>query len=326
MSVPPPPASTTKSPLGAADLTAAEALAAFCTHLASERRAAANTVEAYQRDLANFLGFVAGRLRRPPHLGDLGRLGRHDVIAWLAHRRSEDGLSAASRARAASALRSFFRFLDRRLDTPNARALLFETPRRPLRLPRPLPKDLARDALASAADGDGAHAEAPEWVCARDAAILALLYGAGLRLSEALSLTSRDLPAPATLRVTGKGGKVRLIPLIAPVREAVDAYAAKLPQALALDEPIFRGVRGGPINPRIVQRLMEQLRRALGLPETATPHALRHSFATHLLAHGGDLRSIQALLGHASLSTTQVYTGVDAARLIAVHREAHPRA
>jgi integrase/recombinase XerC len=307
-------------------LSAHDALSRYLAYLGSERRAAVNTIEAYQHDISHFLGFLAHRLGRTPGLADLGRLGRTDIIAWLAQRRSEDNLAASSRARAASALRSFFRFLDRRLDTPNARALLFETPRRPQRLPRPLPEELARETLEAAAQGDAAHADAPEWVLARDAAILALLYGAGLRLSEALSLTGADLPAPPTLRVLGKGGKVRMVPLIDPVRRAIDAYAACLPMALERNDPVFRGVRGGPVNPRIVQRLMEQLRRGLGLPETATPHALRHSFATHLLAHGGDLRSIQALLGHASLSTTQVYTGVDAARLSAIHREAHPRA
>lgn len=308
------------------DLSAKDALDRFLAYLGSERRAATNTIEAYQHDISHFLGFLSNRLRRAPSLTDLGQLNRTDIIAWLAQRRSADNLAASSRARAASALRSFFRFLDRRLDTPNARALLFETPRRPQRLPRPLPEELAKETLAGAADGDGAHADAPDWVLARDAAIFALLYGAGLRLSEALALKGADLPAPATLRVTGKGGKVRMVPLIGPVRRAIDAYASILPLALERDEPIFRGVRGGPVNPRIVQRLMEQLRRGLGLPETATPHALRHSFATHLLANGGDLRSIQALLGHASLSTTQVYTGVDAARLSAIHREAHPRA
>jgi integrase/recombinase XerC len=168
--------------------------------------------------------------------------------------------------------------------------------------------------------------EQPEWVLARDAAVLSLLYGAGLRLSEALSLTGKDSPAPEALRITGKGQKIRMVPLIRVVREAVDVYADLCPYPKLPSEPLFRGLRGGPLNPRLVQRLMERVRMELGLPETATPHALRHSFATHLLAHGGDLRSIQALLGHASLSTTQIYTGVDAARLKQVHAEAHPRA
>jgi integrase/recombinase XerC len=304
--------------------TGPEALAAFSQWLETERRASDNTVEAYTHDIAHFLAFLTNHLGQEPHVSDLARLSRHDVIAWLAARRSQDGLAASSRARAASSLRAFYRFLDRRLDSPNAKAMMFESPRRPHRLPRPLPESLASKAIDMAGDGDG-HDE-PEWLLARDAAILSLLYGAGLRLSEALALTGRDLPAPEVLRVMGKGRKVRLVPLIRAVREAVNAYAELTPWASAPDEPIFRGLKGGALNPRMVQRLMEKLRHQLGLPETATPHALRHSFATHLLANGGDLRAIQALLGHASLSTTQIYTGVDAARLMKVHAEAHPRA
>jgi len=202
--------------------------------------------------------------------------------------------------------------------------MMFESPRRPHRLPRPLPEKIAPQTIEMAGEGDGD--DAPAWVLARDAAILSLLYGAGLRLSEALALTGRDVPASEQLRVFGKGRKVRIVPLIRAVREAVNAYAKLCPYPSAPDEQIFRGEKGGPLNPRMVQRLMENLRHRLGLPETATPHALRHSFATHLLANGGDLRSIQALLGHASLSTTQIYTGVDAARLMKVHAESHPRA
>jgi integrase/recombinase XerC len=202
--------------------------------------------------------------------------------------------------------------------------MMFEAPRRPHRLPRPLTEDAADGAIDAASEGG--MLEQPEWVLARDAAILSLLYGAGLRLSEALSLTGKDSPAPEALRILGKGQKIRMVPLIGVVREAVDAYAGLCPYPRLPNEPLFRGLRGGPLNPRLVQRLMERVRMEMGLPETATPHALRHSFATHLLAHGGDLRSIQALLGHASLSTTQIYTGVDAARLKQVHREAHPRA
>jgi integrase/recombinase XerC len=301
--------------------TGQEALAAFTAWLEGERRAAPKTVEAYQRDIAHFLGFLATHLGGEPHVADLARLSRHDVVAWLAARRSQDGLAPASRARAASSLRAFYRFLDRRLNAPNAKAMMFEAPRRPHRLPRPLTERDAPRAIATAAEADQ-----PEWVLARDAAVLALLYGAGLRLSEALALTGRDAPAPEALRVVGKGRKVRFVPLIRVVREAVDAYAKLCPFGLAPDEPLFRGVQGGALNPRLVQRLMERLRAELGLPETATPHALRHSFATHLLANGGDLRSIQALLGHASLSTTQIYTGVDGARLKKIHTEAHPRA
>jgi integrase/recombinase XerC len=304
--------------------TATEALEEFTVWLETERRASDKTVEAYRRDIANFIAFLVQHLGQEPHVSDLARLSRHDVIAWLAKRRSEDNLAASSRARAASSLRAFFKFLDRRLDSANARAMMFETPRRPHRLPRPLPESLAPKAIEMAGESEGE--DIPEWVLARDAAVLSLLYGAGLRLSESLGVTGRDVPAPEALRVLGKGRKVRLVPLIRPVRDAVNAYVKLCPYAAAPDEQIFRGLRGGPLNPRLVQRLMVRMRFKLGLPETATPHAMRHSFATHLLANGGDLRSIQALLGHASLSTTQIYTGVDAARLMKVHSEAHPRA
>ncbi len=304
--------------------TAREALQEFTVWLETERRSSDKTIEAYQRDVGNFINFLVEHLGGEPHVSDLKRLSRHDVVAWLARRRSEDNLVASSRARAASSLRAFYKFLDRRLDAANAKAMMFESPKRPHRLPRPLPEKIAPKTIEIAGDAEGE--DVPEWVLARDAAILSLLYGAGLRLSEALGLTGKDTPAPQVLRVMGKGRKVRLVPLIGAVREAVNAYVKLCPYPSAPDEEIFRGLRGGPLNPRLVQRLMEKLRHRLGLPETATPHALRHSFATHLLANGGDLRSIQALLGHASLSTTQIYTGVDAARLMKVHAEAHPRA
>jgi len=308
-----------------ASISAQDALADFTRWLESERRASPKTVEAYTRDVAHFLGFLTEHHGEAPDVARLEKLSRHDVVAWLARRRNVDDLAATSRARAASSLRAFFRFLDRQLDAPNARAMMFETPRRPHRLPRPLTAELAGETLDAAGEPDYGT-DTPEWILARDVAVLSLLYGAGLRISEALALTSRDVPAPPTLRVLGKGKKIRIVPLIRPVREAVDEAAKLSPWHPGKDEPVFRGARGGPLSPRIVQRLMERMRRQLGLPETATPHALRHSFATHLLANGGDLRSIQALLGHASLSTTQIYTGVDAARLMEVHREAHPRA
>ncbi|MEY4784543.1 MAG: hypothetical protein RIR41_2478 [Pseudomonadota bacterium] len=304
--------------------TAREALQEFSIWLETERRASPMTIEAYQRDIGNFIGFLVEHLGGEPHVSDLKSLTRHDVVAWLARRRSQDNLAASSRARAASSLRAFYRFLDRRLDSANAKAMMFESPRRPHRLPRPLPEKIAPRTIEMAGEGDGD--DAPAWVLARDAAILSLLYGAGLRLSEALALTGKDVPSGEQLRVFGKGRKVRIVPLIRAVREAVNEYARLCPYPSAPDEQIFRGEKGGPLNPRMVQRLMEKLRHRLGLPETATPHALRHSFATHLLANGGDLRSIQALLGHASLSTTQIYTGVDAARLMKVHAESHPRA
>ena len=304
--------------------TAREALQEFSLWLETERRASPKTIEAYQRDIANFISFLVDHLGGEPHVADLKGLSRHDVVAWLARRRTQDNLAASSRARAASSLRAFFKFLDRRLDMANAKAMMFESPRRPHRLPRPLPEKIAPQTIAIAAEGDGS--DEAEWMLARDAAILSLLYGAGLRLSEALALTGRDVPAQDSLRVLGKGRKVRMVPLIRAVREAINEYVKLCPFPSGPDEQIFRGERGGPLNPRMVQRLMEKLRFRLGLPETATPHALRHSFATHLLANGGDLRSIQALLGHASLSTTQIYIGVDAARLMKVHAESHPRA
>ncbi len=304
--------------------TAREALQEFTVWLETERRSSDKTIEAYQRDVGNFINFLVEHLGGEPHVSDLKKLSRHDVVAWLARRRSEDNLAASSRARAASSLRAFYKFLDRRMDAANAKAMMFESPRRPHRLPRPLPEKIAPRTIEMAGDAEGE--DVPEWVLARDAAILSLLYGAGLRLSEALGVTGKDTPAPQVLRVMGKGRKIRLVPLIGAVRDAVNAYVKLCPYPSATDEAIFRGLRGGPLNPRLVQRLMEKLRHRLGLPETATPHALRHSFATHLLANGGDLRSIQALLGHASLSTTQIYTGVDAARLMKVHAEAHPRA
>lgn len=313
--------------MAAAPLSALDALADFRLWLESERRASEKTVEAYARDVAHFIAFMRDYLGQEPHVSDLASLTRNDVVAWLAHRRSQDNLAASSRARAASSLRAFFRYLDRRLDAPNARAMMFESPRRPHRLPRPLPERLAKQAIEIAGDGQAqADNDAAEWVLARDAAILALLYGAGLRLSEALSLTGAQKHGPDVLRIVGKGRKVRMAPLIKPVRDAIAEYSKLCPFALAPDEPLFRGEKGGPLNPRMVQRLMEGVRARLNLPETATPHALRHSFATHLLANGGDLRAIQALLGHASLSTTQIYIGVDASRLMSVHAEAHPRA
>ncbi|MGB8843435.1 MAG: tyrosine recombinase XerC, partial [Aliidongia sp.] len=222
-----------------------------------------------------------------------------------------------------SVLRGFFRFLDRRGYAKNDALSVLRGPRLPRAVPKPLSIEDAAAALDAADLGQG-----EAWISARDGAILTLLYGSGLRLGEALDLTRREAPLPglATLTITGKGNKQRLVPLLPVVGEAVAAYLALCPYRLAPDGPLFVGQRGGQLNPRMVQRLMEQLRVSLGLPETATPHALRHSFATHLLGGGGDLRAIQELLGHASLSTTQRYTEIDAAGLMAVYAKAHPRA
>ena len=280
---------------------------------------ASRTVEAYGSDLAGFLGFVTGHTGEVPSPKHLAKLKARDIRAFLAARRNE-GLSDASIARLLSSIKALYRWLDRAHGLPNAEVDYLQGPPRPKRLPRPVSVPAAKDMIETAE-----HMGNETWIGARDAAVLSLLYGAGLRISEALSLTGGDLPAPERLRVKGKGGKVRLVPLIPAVREAIGAYVDACPFVLTRSNALFRGVKGGPLNPRMVQRAVQQLRGALGLPETATPHALRHAFATHLLAEGADLRAIQTLLGHASLSTTQVYTGVDSARLRKVYAEAHPR-
>ncbi|PIO98999.1 tyrosine recombinase XerC [Pleomorphomonas carboxyditropha] len=299
----------------------AAAVAEWRRWLADLRRLSPRTTEAYGRDADDFVRFLTGHVGAPPTVADLGRLSPADYRAFLARRR-RDGLAAPSLARSLSGIRSLIRFLEKRGETTSAAVATVGAPKAPRRLPRPLG---VKDALSVVSDA-GALAEEP-WVAARDGAVLALLYGAGLRISEALSLTAAEAP-PETggaLRVTGKGGKTRLVPVLPAVGRAVAAYVRLVPFRLAPDEPLFRGVKGGPLSPRIVQLALQRLRGALGLPETATPHALRHSFATHLLGSGGDLRTIQELLGHANLSTTQVYTSVDAERLVAAWKDAHPR-
>ena len=298
-----------------------DTLAAFTAYLSDERRMAEKTVEAYRSDLAGFFGFLRVRLGEEPTPKALGGLRARDIRAHLAQRR-RDGLSDASIARLLSSIKALYRWLGRAHDIHNAEVAYLQGPKRPQRLPRPVSIEAAKD-LIEEAETDP---DAEPWINARDAAVLSLLYGAGLRISEALSLTGADLPAPERLRVRGKGGKVRIVPLIPAVREAIDAYAGLCPYALTKSGALFRGAKGGALNPRIIQGLVQKLRGVLGLPDTATPHALRHAFATHLLAAGADLRAIQTLLGHASLSTTQVYTGVDASRLREVHAAAHPRA
>jgi integrase/recombinase XerC len=290
--------------------------------LGGQRRAAEATVENYRRDVAGFLGFLTGHLGAEPDRAALGALREADLRAWLAHL-AASGLSPASRARALSAVRGFFRFLARTGGPENPAAAALGAPRRRAPVPRALAE---ADALAVT---EAISADAEPWVAARDAAIAALLYGAGLRIAEALSLTRADAPLPgseAGLRVRGKGDKERVVPVLPAVRERVAAYLALCPHALGPRAPLFVGVRGGALNQRQVRAAMITLRRSLGLPEHATPHALRHSFATHLLEGGADLRAIQDLLGHASLSTTQRYTAVDAARMMAVWKKAHPRA
>lgn len=296
-------------------------LADFITHMRDERRMAEKTVEAYSTDLRTFLAFMSQHEDGTVTLKMLGRLKARDIRAHIAQRRRE-GLSDASIARLLSSIKALYRWLGRAHGVENAEVAYLQGPRRPARLPRPVSVEAAKDMIQEAETDP----DSEPWVNARDAAVLSLLYGAGLRISEALSLTGKELPAPERLRVKGKGGKVRLIPLIPAVRDAINTYAGLCPYALKKDEPIFRGVKGGPLNPRITQGLVQKLRGVLGLPDTATPHSLRHAFATHLLAGGADLRAIQTLLGHASLSTTQVYTGVDASGLRATHKAAHPRA
>ena len=293
--------------------------------LAHERRLAAKTLEAYARDVAGFLGFLAGHLGGKPKLADLARLAPADVRAYLSRRRS-DGIEARTLMRSLAAARSFARFLEREGRGKVAALTAVRGPKVARNLPKPLSVVSARS-VADPASRAGEERE--PWVIARDAAVLALLYGSGLRISEALSLKRRDAPLPGStdqITVTGKGSKTRMVPVLPQVAQAVADYIAICPLDLAPDAPLFRGERGGPLSPRIVQLAMERLRGALGLPDTATPHALRHSFATHLLARGGDLRSIQELLGHASLATTQIYTAVDSTRLVEAYRAAHPRA
>ncbi|MHC8510263.1 MAG: tyrosine recombinase XerC [Rhodospirillales bacterium] len=288
----------------------------------------AHTLDAYARDARDFLKFLAGHLGYPPGVRDLARLKPRDFRAWLAARQKR-GLNAASTARAFSAVKGFFRFLEKTGVAENAGINAVSPKRAPQPAPRALSEFEAKDAIQTArADQNGEG-----WQAVRDAALFSLLYGAGLRIGEALGLKALDAAAmrAGAVRVTGKGNKERIAPVLKQVADAVDRYLACCPYALEEDDPLFVGARGPgpdkkPLNPGVVQRQMRKVRALLDLPETATPHALRHSFATHLLAGGGDLRTIQELLGHASLSTTQRYTEVDAARLQAVHAAAHPRA
>lgn len=316
-----------------ATLTAAREQWLF--HLASERRLSANTLEAYGRDLSQFIAFLAGHLGQVPDFADLSALKPADIRSFMAARRRKGagaqgarglpGVESRTLMRQLAALRSFARFGERRGLFQSAAFSAMRGPKLPRTLPRPLAAAAAR-AMTGTDIRDGE--EKPAWVVARDAAVLTLLYGCGLRISEALGIVRRQAPVTMrdTLTILGKGGKTRAVPVIGPVREAVAAYLAACPWPLPQDGPLFVGEKGGPLSPRIIQLAVASLRGALGLPETATPHSLRHSFATHLLARGGDLRGIQELLGHASLSTTQVYTQVDSVRLRQVYDFAHPRA
>jgi integrase/recombinase XerC len=293
-------------------------VAGWLRDLGAVRRLAARTLEAYQRDLGQFVSFLASHTGGAVSLATLRDMRAADLRAFMAVRR-QDGVEARSLARALSAIKSFFRYLEREGVLSTEALNTLRTPRTRKSLPKAL---TVREAKAAIATTD--EMEDRPWVAARDMAVLSLCYGAGLRISEALGLSRADVEGP-TLRVTGKGGKTRLVPIIEPVRQAIEAYLKLCPFTLTPSQPMFRGVKGGVLSPRLLQARMVQLRSALGLPPGATPHALRHSFATHLLGRGGDLRAIQELLGHASLSTTQIYTAVDTERLLDAYRAAHPR-
>jgi integrase/recombinase XerC len=295
----------------------------WLAYLGAEKRMSPKTLEAYQRDVGQFLAFMADHLGGRPSLKQLAKLTPADIRAFMAARRNS-GAGNRSLMRALAGTRSFARFLERNGKGKVGALTAVRTPK----LPKTLPKPLAVSAARQMTDTDlRAGEEREAWVLARDAAVLALLYGSGLRISEALSLKRKDIAAATdALTITGKGNKTRMVPVLPQVTKLITDYLAICPYALPPDGALFVGAKGGPLSPRIVQLAMARLRGALGLPDSATPHALRHSFATHLLARGGDLRAIQELLGHASLSTTQIYTGVDAERLLDVYASAHPRA
>jgi integrase/recombinase XerC len=297
----------------------------WLAYLGSERRMSPKTLEAYERDVGQFLAFLAGHLGGTPSLKTLARLTPADVRAFMASRRAE-GAGNRTLMRGLAGTRSFARFLERNGKGKVGALAAIRTPKLPRSLPKPLAvKDAKRITETETRDGE----TRPPWIVARDAAVLGLLYGSGLRIAEALSLKREQAPQPDTgdaITVTGKGNKARMVPVLPQVAKLIADYVALCPIELPPDGPLFIGARGGPLLPRIVQLAMARLRGAMGLPDSATPHALRHSFATHLLARGGDLRSIQELLGHASLSTTQIYTAVDSERLLEVYATAHPRA
>jgi integrase/recombinase XerC len=296
---------------------------AWLSHLATERRLSPKTLEAYARDLRQFAGFLDGHLGGPASLSDIAGLKPFDLRAFLGQRR-RDGVGNRTLMRQLAALRSFARFGER---AGSLTAAAFAATRGP-RIGKSLPRPLDAHAAKAVTQADSRAGEAREdWVLARDAAVLALLYGCGLRISDALSLTRAQAPTnPGDgLTVIGKGSKTRMVPVLPIVITAIEGYLALCPWRLAPEGPLFVGVKGGPLSPRIIQLAVEGLRGALGLPASATPHALRHSFATHLLGRGGDLRAIQELLGHASLSTTQIYTRIDSTRLMAAYDAAHPR-
>ncbi|MEM6757980.1 MAG: tyrosine recombinase XerC [Pseudomonadota bacterium] len=299
---------------------ARDALEAFLTHQRSLKGAAENTLQAYARDVTEFLAFMTVHSGQTQGLGALAQITTQDMRAWMAQTRAS-GVGARSLARKLSAVKSFYKWLSTREGFEPTAVLSTRAPKFTKKLPRPLAEEAARDMLDLVPLQRGKR-----WVGLRDVAVLTLLWGCGLRISEALGLTAAKAPLRDVVRIRGKGGKERLVPVLPAARAAVDDYVAACPFDLPGDGPLFRGVRGGVLTATVIQKVMAQVRMQLGLPASATPHAMRHSFATHLLNAGGDLRAIQELLGHASLSTTQAYTAVDAVRLMEVYNAAHPKA
>lgn len=297
----------------------ADALDRWLAEMQSVAGRADATLVSYRHDVLGFLGFLQNYEGNGLGAGSLGHLTTRSMRAWMAHERAR-GLSARSLARALSAVKGFVSWVAEREGFDPSAVLMVRSPRFKAKLPRPLAEDAAKAVLSMVEEQTDS-----DWVAARDLAVMTLLYGCGLRISEALSLTAEDLPLTSSMRIVGKGGKERIVPVIPVAREATDRYMALCPFEIGAGSRIFRGVRGGPLSARQVQKTMETARALLGLPATATPHAMRHSFATHLLSAGGDLRTIQELLGHASLSTTQTYTAVDTARLLEVYDATHPR-
>jgi integrase/recombinase XerC len=310
--------------LASADPSIAQEMTRWLVHLGAERRLSPKTLEAYGRDLRQCLDFLCAHWGERVTLKRFAALEATDIRAFMAMRRADD-IAGRSLMRALAGLRSFGRFLEREGKGKVGALSAIRAPKVAKTLPKPLPMASAKR-LADADERAGEDRET--WILARDAAVMALLYGSGLRISEALGLKRREVPRAGegdVLIVTGKGNKTRMVPVLQNVLALVDEYVGMCPYPLPAEGPIFLGARGGPLSPRIIQLAMERLRGALGLPDSATPHALRHSFATHLLSRGGDLRAIQELLGHSSLSTTQIYTGIDSERLLEVYASAHPR-
>lgn len=305
------------------DAALARLSADWLKHLAGVRRLSGATCEAYGRDVEQFMSFLSARNGTCLTLASITELKPTDLRGFLAQRR-KDGIGSRTLMRQLAALRSFARHGARTGLVVASAFTAMRGPRIAKTLPRPLTAQAART-MATIEPRRGE--EIPEWILRRDAAVLALLYGCGLRISEALALRVRDRPTLEndTVTVTGKGGKVRSTPVLPAIIAAIDAYVSRCPWHLVPDGPLFLGAKGGQLSPRIIQLTVERLRGAMGLPESATPHSLRHSFATHLLGRGGELRAIQELLGHASLSTTQIYTKIDSSRLLAAYDAAHPR-